>query len=77
VSCIAFDADSVNALLALGDKDGDHWPECQARDDFAFRSLASIRAKSKAEAIAAFRYLADSNHTDDTETESILLSLIG
>ena len=56
---------------------GDHWPECQARDDFVFRSLARIRAKSKAEAIAVFRYLADGERMDNDETESILLNLIG
>ena len=56
---------------------GDHCPECQARDDFVFRSLARIRAKSKAEAIAVFRYLADGERMDNDETESILLNLIG
>ena len=56
---------------------GEQWPECQARDNFVFRSLARIRAKSKAEAVAVFRYLADDERMDDEETESILLNLIG
>jgi len=56
---------------------GDSSREAYARECFAFRSLARIRPKSKPEAIAVFRYLADGERMDDTETESILLNLIG
>jgi hypothetical protein len=56
---------------------GDSGREAYARECFAFRCLARIRPKSKAEAIAVFRYLADGERMDDTETESILLNLIG
>ena len=55
----------------------DQSTDAYARERFAFRSMARIRPKSKPEAIAVFRYLADGNRMDDTETESILLNLIG
>jgi len=56
---------------------GDQAPYAYARERFAFRCLGRIRPKSKPEAIAVFRYLADKERMDDTETESILLNLIG
>jgi len=56
---------------------GDSAPEAQARDSFVFRRLACTRAKTKAEAVAVFRYLADSDRMADEETEAILLNLIG
>lgn len=56
---------------------GDPAREAYARECFIFRSLARIRPKSKAEAVAVFRYLVDSERMDDNETESILLNLIG
>jgi len=55
----------------------DQGREAYARECFAFRSLAHIRPKTKIEAVAVFRWLADSERMDDTETESILLNLIG
>jgi hypothetical protein len=51
--------------------------EAYARECFAFRCLARIKPKTKPEAVAVFRWLADSERMDDTETESILLNLIG
>ncbi len=51
--------------------------EAYARECFVFRCLARIRPKTKPEAVAVFRWLADSERMDDTETESILLNLIG
>ena len=51
--------------------------EAHARDWSVFRRLAIIRARTKDEAVAVFRYLADNERMDDTETESILLNLIG
>lgn len=57
--------------------DGDQGREAYARECFAFRSLARIRPKTKPEAVAVFRYLADSERMNDTETENILLNLIG
>jgi len=56
---------------------GDQASYAYARERFTFRCLARIRPKSKPEAIAVFRYLADKERMDDTETESILLNLIG
>lgn len=51
--------------------------EATARSCFVFRSLARIRARTKDEAIAVFRYLADDERMDDNEAEAILLNLIG
>jgi len=48
-----------------------------ARECFAFRCLARIRPKTKPEAMAVFRYMADRECMDDEESESILLNLIG
>lgn len=56
---------------------GDHSPEVQAREGFVFRSLASIRARTKEEAIEVFRYLSDSDRMNSAETNDILLNLIG
>ncbi len=56
---------------------GDQAPYAYARERFAFRCLGRIRPKSKPEAIAVFHYLADHERMDDTETEGILLNLIG
>lgn len=56
---------------------GDPVPEAYAREQFTFRCLGRIRASSKTEAVAVFRYLADSEYMDRTETEGILLNLIG
>jgi hypothetical protein len=61
---------------ASHDNAGDHWPEVQARDDFVFRSLARIRARTKEEAVAVFRYLADSEHMDREEANDILSNLM-
>lgn len=56
---------------------GDSSKEVQARDDFIFRRLALIRARTATEAVAVFRYLSESDRMDRAETESILLNLIG
>lgn len=56
---------------------GDHWPEVYGRTDFVFRSLSRIRARTKEEAVAVFRFLADSEHMDREETNDILMNLIG
>ena len=64
-------------LLRHAHEGEDHGSEAYARECFVFRCLASIRPKTKQEAIAVFRYLADSERMDDTETEAILLNLIG
>jgi hypothetical protein len=65
------------SLRAAFPNSGDHWPEVQARDDFAFRSLARIRPRSRDEAITVLRYLADSDAMDRAEANDILLNLIG
>ena len=51
--------------------------EAYARECFNFRCLARIRPKTKQEAVAVFRWLADSERMGDIETEGILLNLIG
>ena len=68
-----------NALYRLRSSmgSGDSAPEAGAREAFVFRCLASIRARTKTEAVAVFRYLADEERMDDKETEAILLNLIG
>lgn len=55
----------------------DQTNEAYAREQFAFRCLGRIKPRNKAEAIAAFRYLAEHDKMDDSETEGILLNLIG
>nr|WP_326527943.1 hypothetical protein [Rhodoferax sp.] len=55
----------------------DQGRDAYARECFAFRCLARIKPKTKAEAVAVFRYLADAERMDDKETEGILLNLIG
>lgn len=62
---------------AYGTAAGDPSPQADARDEFAFRSLARIRPRSKAEAIQVFRYMADGEKMDRAESEAILLNLIG
>lgn len=54
-------------------------PEAYAREGFAFRCLARIRPRSKDEAVAVFRYMANPEHQlmGRAETNDILLSLIG
>ncbi|MGZ9712990.1 hypothetical protein ACXX82_19550 [Glaciimonas sp. GNP009] len=56
---------------------GDLIPEASSRDDFVFRCLARIRAKTKDEAIAVFRYISVSDRMDQDEINGILLNLIG
>jgi hypothetical protein len=56
---------------------GDPAPEAQARDWFIFGCLATIRPRTKDEAIAVFHYLAKEECMDRRETKSILLNLLG
>ena len=56
---------------------GDPGIEAYARECFAFRCLAEIRPRSKEESIAVFRYLAEKDCMDRSETNDILLNLIG
>ena len=62
---------------ASHDDAGDHWQEVYGRTDFVFRSLTRIRARTKEEAVAVFRYLADSEYMDREEINDILINLIG
>lgn len=50
--------------------------EVAARNDFIFRCLARIRARTKDEAIAVFRYLSDSDRMGFAEANEIMLNLI-
>ena len=63
--------------LRHGCDGGDQGQEAYARECFVFRCLAHIRARTKDEAIAVFHYLANRDCMDRSETESILLNLIG
>lgn len=56
---------------------GDQSPQAYARERFAFRSLANIPARTKQEALAVYQYLKDRDGMNDTETDGILLNLIG
>lgn len=56
---------------------GEQGQEACARETFEFRCLAHIRPRTKDEAIAVFRYLAEEKYMDRRETESILFNLIG
>jgi hypothetical protein len=56
---------------------GDQGRDAYARECFTFRCLGRIKPKTKPEAIAVLRYLADAERMGDTETKSILLNLIG
>ncbi|QRX83270.1 hypothetical protein [Glaciimonas sp. PAMC28666] len=69
--------DRLYKMRAAVDGVGDPAVESTERERFTFRRLAHIRAKTKDEAIAVFRYLSDSGHMDDTETNDILSNLIG
>lgn len=56
---------------------GDQLPEAYAREQFSFRCLSDIRPRHKEESIAVLRYLAEHDYMDRTETNDILLNLIG
>lgn len=56
---------------------GDASAQAQAREDFAFRRMAFIRPSSPAEAVAVFRYIAEQERMDRSETTAILLNLMG
>lgn len=74
---LAYWDDMCRLREAFGTGCGDPGREPSARESFAFRSLARIRPKTKPEAVAVFRWLADSERMEDKETEGILLNLIG
>jgi hypothetical protein len=60
------------------DRDASDGPaEASARDWFVFGLLAEIRPRSKEEALAVFRYMITSQRDDMTESEAIMLNLIG
>lgn len=65
-----------NAATPQGEYAPDHHPEVNARDDFVFRSLANIRPRHKAEAIAVLHYLAESDRMSRAEANNILSNLI-
>lgn len=74
---LAYWHDLYTLRNAVDQNASDSGSEAYARECFVFRGLAHIRPKTKPEAIAVFRYLADSERMDANETESILLNLIG
>lgn len=60
---------------AMGGGDGS--AEAQARENFVFGRMAFIRPSSPAEAVAVFRYIAEQERMDRSETTAILLNLMG
>ena len=68
-----------NELIRLRDSHdcGDNSPQTNARDSFVFWSLSQIRPLNKSEAIAVFHYMSEHDAMDRTETNDILLNLIG
>ena len=56
---------------------GDPPQEAYARECFVFGSLAEIRPRSKEESVDVFRYMAKGEYMDRSETNDILLNLIG
>ncbi len=55
---------------------GDSLPEVNAREDFVFGLMAQIRPRTKAEAVAVFRVMADGDRMGWVGSEEILLNLI-
>lgn len=51
--------------------------EASARESFVFRFLARIRPRNKDEAVTVFQYLVAEDAMDRSETNNILLNLIG
>ena len=56
---------------------GDSLPEVNAREDFVFGLMAQIRPRSKAEAVAVFRFMAAENRMGWVGGEEILLNIVG
>lgn len=52
-------------------------PEVCARESFVFALMAEIRPRSKLEAVAVFRFMADDDSMQASESDAILLNLIG
>lgn len=55
----------------------DSSPEGSARDWFVFEMLAEIRPRSKGEAVAVLRYMAEKDRMGMRETDAILMNLVG
>lgn len=64
-------------LRAAFAQSGDGADYATSRDFFAFRMLARIRPRSKAEAVQVFRYMSTSDRMGMSESEAILLNLMG
>jgi hypothetical protein len=56
---------------------GDSLPEVNAREYFVFGLMGQIRPRSKAEAVAVFRFMADEDRMGWSGSEEILLNLVG
>jgi hypothetical protein len=56
---------------------GDSLPEVNAREDFVFGLMGQIRPRSKAEAVAVFRFMADEDRMGWSGSEAILLNIVG
>ncbi|HEX8615646.1 MAG TPA: hypothetical protein VF800_30560 [Telluria sp.] len=68
---------SLSSLRYAFDTGCDPAIEVQARDDFLFLRLSTIRARNPAEAVAVFRHLANKGRMDRIGGDEILLNLIG
>lgn len=64
-------------LRASFENSGDSADYATSRDFFTFRMLARIRPRSTAEAVAVFRYMSTSDRMGMSESEAILLNLMG
>jgi hypothetical protein len=56
---------------------GDSLPEVNAREYFVFGLMGQIRPRSKAEAVAVFRFMADEDRMGWSGSEEILFNLVG
>jgi hypothetical protein len=69
--------DQLYWLRNAVDRDIEDSEQADARKEFVFRCLARIRPRNANEAASVLRYLIDHDRMGRTETNSILLNLIG
>ena len=74
---LAYWHDLYTLREAVGSYPGDPGPQAYARECFTYRRLAHIRPQNRDEAVAVFLYVKELDRMTETETEDILLNLIG
>jgi hypothetical protein len=67
----------LSCLRSASGDCGDSGAEAYAREGYAFRQLALIRARTPDEALAVFQYMLKFDCMDRAETNDILMNLIG